>query len=119
MKYVTTQDTKFGDKPFGCGTGFDGFISLENCFILSDYTQDNTFAVHGATYNPSSNPQNLTIELKGCYFGAGMLQLNTTYYNATRDNIVLVVSNCKLQHNMDADTTALAKELYVWGNEVI
>ena len=119
MKYVTTQGTKFGDKPFGCGTGFDGFISLENCFVLSDYTQDNTFAVHGATYNPSSNPQNLTIELKSCYFGAGMLELNTTYYDATRDNIVLVVSNCKLKQNMDDNTTALAKELYVWGNEVI
>ena len=111
---------------FGCGTGFDSKIIIENCEFI--HTEDvtaklsNNIAIHGviSSMNPNNNFQQLRVSLLNCYFNNNSVPVHITSstFTSDEDNVELKMVGCKCGSNLNDETTNVCNKLVQYNNDI-
>lgn len=105
---------------FGCGTGFNASIVMQNCLFRADTSNINrNFLLHAPTSNPNSKKIKMSVKIDGCFFASDQpIGINPSGFDVSRDETILVVSNSKYSVDITDDTKSVIKDLVVYNNNI-
>lgn len=102
----------------GIGTGFDSSLVFRDCNFFT--TSNDACGIHGPSSNPNSLPVKLSFEEDACFVsdGASPFSLGSAYFDASRDSIVVRLSNSRFTRAIDQTTSDLIGTFMSWGNNL-